>query len=73
MLHVWVALGDGNGTYHAPVEYHAGFSATPVVTGDCNNDGKIDLAVSNPADANVCVLLGNGDGTFQPAAFFGTG
>src|SRR5262249_33427189 len=39
----------------------------PLVSGDVNNDGKIDLVYSfgNPP-ISYCVRLGNGDGTFQP-------
>ncbi len=35
--------------------------------GDFNNDGNLDLAVTNSASNTVSVLLGNGDGTFQAA------
>src|SRR6185437_8943262 len=43
----------------------AGFIPTAVVSGDFNEDGKMDFAVSNGGDNTVYVLLGNGDGTFK--------
>jgi uncharacterized repeat protein (TIGR01451 family) len=40
---------------------------------DFKGDGKSDLAVANATDNNVSVLLGNGDGTFQPAMNYSAG
>lgn len=72
-----VALGNGNGTFRSALPYPGGIIANYIVTGDFNRDGKLDLALApyNPSDvlglpgaANISVLLGNGDGTFQQAA-----
>jgi hypothetical protein len=42
-----------------------GFIPTSVVQGDFNEDGHMDVAISNGGDSTVYVLLGNGDGTFK--------
>lgn len=43
-----------------------------MTVGDFDQDGKADLAVAN-IEAGVGILLGNGDGTFQPAASYAAG
>lgn len=42
-----------------------GFIPTAVTAGDFNEDGHMDLAISNGGDNTIFVLLGKGDGTFQ--------
>ena len=44
-----------------------------VVTGDFNGDGHIDLAVANQDGNTVSVVLGRGDGTFQPQVSYAVG
>jgi hypothetical protein len=49
--------------------YSIGDSPQAAVTADFNNDGRRDLATANFANSHgsVSVLLGNADGSFQPA------
>jgi len=70
---VSVLLGNGDGTFQAAVTYptgNAGDHPVAVTTFDFNGDGALDLAVSNLNAENVAILLGNGDGTFQPRATY---
>ena len=56
-----------------PVSYTVGTSMSLLTRGDFNNDGQLDLAVSNTANNTISVLKGNADGTFQPAVNSDTG
>jgi hypothetical protein len=66
---VSILLGNGDGTFQAPVLYDAGISPTSIVAGDFNSDGHLDLAVTdagaNGGAGGVSILLGDGHGGFQ--------
>ena len=76
---VSVLLGNGDGTFQAPRSFAVGSSPLSAAVADINGDGRLDLAVANYGNpsvgdlGNVVVLLGNGDGTFQPALPFTVG
>ena len=72
---VMVLLGNGNGTFQAPVFYAASPNSvvSSIVVSDLAGTGRLDLATANPATDTVSVLLGNGNGTFGPAANYTVG
>ena len=73
---VSVLLGNGDGTFQPPVTYAVGAEPDAIVSGDFTGDGRIDLAVANEnynGAGTVSVLLGNGDGTFQPQVTYAVG
>jgi hypothetical protein len=41
--------------------------------GDLNQDGWLDAAVEDGTSNSIGVLLGGGDGTFQPVVSYSTG
>lgn len=77
---VSIFLNIGKGTFSDPVVYEGGdVSPLSIATGDFNGDGKLDIAIlqycSTCTDGqdSLGVLLGNGDGTFQPVLTMLTG
>jgi hypothetical protein len=62
---VSILLGNGDGTFRAPVFYAAGSYPSSIVEGDFTGNGVLDLAVANTYSDDVSILLGNGDGGFQ--------
>ena len=71
---VSILIGNGDGTFQPSVDYPINSFGFGIVTGDFNSDGALDLAVTSnncntPASncvGTISLLLGNGDGTFQP-------
>ncbi|HEV2382043.1 MAG TPA: choice-of-anchor D domain-containing protein [Terriglobia bacterium] len=77
---VSILLGSGGGNFNPHVDYATGLGPQDVADGDFNDDGKLDLATVNAGENTsgdpvntVSILLGNGDGTFQPHVDYATG
>jgi len=78
---VGVLLGNGDGTFQDVVTYGSGVNfARSVAVADVNSDGKVDVLIGSqcrvyPYNCQdlVGVLLGNGDGTFQPVVTYNSG
>jgi FG-GAP-like repeat/Bacterial Ig-like domain (group 3)/FG-GAP repeat len=74
-----VLINNGDGTFAAPVNYPTGGTfSNSVQVADIDGDGIPDLVVTNMClDPTVCsgvvVLLGVGDGTFNPFVGFDSG
>jgi hypothetical protein len=72
---VSVLIGNGDGTFQLPIDYATGNEPGSVAVADFNRDGKLDIVAANFAvfgGHTVSVLLGNGDGTFQPQVQYTT-
>src|SRR5262249_13595242 len=58
---IYLLLGTGDGTFGAPSQVFSGLS-NGLAAADVNGDGKLDVLFTG-TNAEVWVLLGNGDGT----------
>lgn len=64
----WVSLGNGDGTFGAPIAT-AGLAQTKSIeVADINGDGRDDIV--SLATGGISVLLSDGDGTFTNSASF---
>ena len=70
--------GNGDGTFSAPVTSPntSGFDSPAIVAADLNNDSRLDVVIAHQIacytapcrNTNLMsMMLGNGDGTFQPS------
>jgi hypothetical protein len=66
-----ILLGNGDGTFQAPVFYLSGINLVWVAEGDFRHSGNLDLAVTTVS--GVQVLFGNGDGTFRVGSSYPEG
>ena len=75
---VSILLGVGDGTFQPRLTFEEGLFPLTVAVADFNGDQHLDLAIANPCGTDLtCVsvggigiMLGNGDGTFQPVTNF---
>lgn len=85
---VSVLLSNGDGTFQAPRDYAVGpylpagkdsslgtlvDYRRAMVVADLTSNGVPDIAVLNYQSDTISLLLGNGDGTFQPQRIIGLG
>ena len=61
-----VLTSNGDGTFTQQPSRPIGGSAWQLTVGDVNGDGNVDVSTANAQNNNGSILLGNGDGTFQP-------
>jgi hypothetical protein len=62
-----VFLGNGDGTFAAPLTELGPTAVSAVVAADFNGDNKTDLAIGGGGAGAIFILLSKGDGTFTQA------
>lgn len=79
---IFLLLGNKDGTFRPAGEHLTGPLPSAIVAADLNYDGKLDIVTANrvaetttghPAGGTVSILIGQGDGSFQPPVHYGGG
>ncbi|HKQ58333.1 MAG TPA: T9SS type A sorting domain-containing protein [Candidatus Eisenbacteria bacterium] len=77
--HVWVAKGNGDGTFGPRISRALNFNSGPAASGDLNGDGRSDLVIAHGGatvdilDHEAHVILDDGTGTLVPGGPFEVG
>ena len=66
-----VLIGNGDGTFQAPISTASGAALGPVAAADLNGDGKTDVA--GVFNNSLLVYLSKGDGTFSAGVPYNLG
>src|ERR1700733_11970331 len=72
---VAILLGNGDGTFQTPRTFPVA-NPVEIATGDFNEDGNEDLAVTESngtGDGSLAIFLGDGKGGFEPSASYPIG
>lgn len=74
-VRIFMNRADGSGLFQpmSTPYYPISFETSPNEPGDLNGDGITDLALASYAESEVNILIGNGDGTFDPAVVYPVG
>ncbi len=70
---VWIALGNGDGTFGSPEEIPVGDQPHGVAVLDADGDGDTDVAVAVRGNSHIALMLNNGSGVFGAATAFDSG
>jgi len=71
---VYFLAGNGDGSFRPALQTQTVDAYSFLSTAaDFNGDGKLDLSLADETVAGASVLIGNGDGTFQPFANYSVG
>ena len=68
-----ILIGNGDGTFQAERRYETSVSPRELALGDFNEDGHVDVAVTNYESGTVSLFAGAGDGELVPLPAVSTG